>query len=103
MLEASYMELDFEMFFEPKEGINTPQEFTEEILNWAKEENQNVVILEESMEPKIKIDDTEYVCKLGTPNVATENNKVWKAMGFKGVNQSVGRFLGYKWVYIYKI
>lgn len=102
MTKASYMELDFEMYFEPEGGINTPKEFTDELLAWAKKENKDIVILEESMEPKIKLDEKQYICRLGTPNVAAQNNKLWKWLKFKGTNRSVGKFLGYKWVYLYK-
>lgn len=101
MLKGSYMDLDFEMFFEPESGINTPREFTDELIAWAEKENKELVILEESMEPKIDLNGKVYICKLGTPNVAAQNNALWKRLGFKGTNQSVGKFLGYKWVYLY--
>lgn len=103
MSKASYMELSFEMFFEPESGINTPKEFTDELLAWAKKENKDITILEESMEPKIELKGIQYICRLGSPNVAAQNNLLWKKLGFKGINQSVGKYLGYKWVYLYKI
>lgn len=103
MAEASYMELNFEQFFEPEGGINTPREFSDELMAWSKREGNDLVITEESMEPTIKLNGSQYICRLGTPNVAAENNKVWKGMGFKGINQSVGKFGGYKWVYLYKM
>lgn len=102
--KASYMELNYKMFFEPKEGINSPKEFTDELLRWAEHEKKHMVIIEESMEPKIELDDGKtYICKLGDPHITTQNNPIWKALGFKGVNPSIGRYLGYKWVFLYEI
>lgn len=101
MQKAGYMDLNFDSYFEPEGGINSPREFTDELLAWAKREGKDIVILKESMEPVIGMDGQTYICRLGTPNIAAQNNKVWKFMGFKGVNHSVGRFLGYKWVYLY--
>lgn len=101
--KAGFMDLNFKFYFEPEEGINTPEDFTNEIFAWAKREQKELVILEESMEPKIKIDGKTYVCKLGDPGIASQKNTVWKAMGFQGINHSIGKYLGYKWVYVYEI
>ena len=101
--QAGYMDLNFQMFFEPENGINSPQEFSNEILSWANRKKKDIVILEESMEPKIELEQKKYICKLGDPDVASQNNPLWKALGFQGINHSVGRYLGYKWVYLYEI
>lgn len=101
--KAGYMDLNFQMFFEPENPINTPVEFTNEILAWGNRENKDIVITEESMEPKLEMDNKIYICKLGDPEIASQNNPIWKAMGFKGINHSVGKYFGYKWVYLYEI
>ncbi len=100
MSNEYYMDLDFEMFFEPDGGINTPEEFTEALIAWARHENKELTILEESMEPVVRLDGKQYLCKLGSPRVAAANNSLWKKFGFKGINASHG-YLGYKWVYLY--
>jgi len=102
MHKASKMDLNFSMYFEPEGGINTPREFTDEIIAWANKEGKNLVILEESMEPIIKLDDVEYTCKLGVPEVAAQS-AIFPKIGLpKGFTPSVGKFLGYKWVYLYE-
>jgi len=40
MHKASQMDLNFSMYFEPEGGINTPREFTDEIIAWANKEGK---------------------------------------------------------------
>lgn len=102
--KAGWMDLNYAMFFEPEDGINTAEEFTNEILSWANREKKDLVILEEGMEPKIELDKKQYICKLGDPEVARQNNPVWKAMmGSRGITHSIGTYMGYKWVYLYEV
>lgn len=47
------------------------------------------------MEPIFELDEGRYICKLGEPFRACKAIK-------SPINPVAGRFLGYKWVYIYK-
>ncbi len=92
----SLLQPNYDLYFEPENPITTPLEFTSEILCFSKKENQFVTILEESMEPIIKIEGTKYICRLGEPL------KQWNP--FKSpIRSNSARFLGYQWVYLYKI
>lgn len=103
MKKAGFIALDFSLYFEPEGGINTPEEFTKELMDWARKEEKHLCILEETMEPIIDLDGEKYVCKLADAEVASQNNPLWKLFCKQGVNHSVGKLLGYKWVYLYKI
>ena len=103
MKNAGFMDLGFAMYFEPENGINTPREFTDELLLWAKNESKNLTILEESMEPTIELDGSQYVCRLAEPGLASQNNPIYKLVSSRGFTHSVGAQLGYKWVYLYKV
>ena len=102
MMRSGFVELDFALYFEPEDGINNPREFTAELLRWAEKEHRDLVILEESMEPVVKLDGAEYLCRLADPQVAEQNNPIWKQLCKHGITRSVGPFLGYKWVYLYQ-
>ena len=102
MKHAGFVGLDFSLYFEPEEGINSPREFSAELFRWADREQKNLVILEESMEPVIRLDGTEYVCCLADPRVAEQNNRIWKKLCPQGITHAVGPLLGYKWVYLDK-
>ena len=41
-MRKGYFDLNYAMFFEPEGGINTPGEFTEELLAWIEELEQVV-------------------------------------------------------------
>ena len=102
MKNAGFADLNFAMYFEPEAGINTPGEFTDALLLWAKNEEKDLTILEESMEPEIRLDGVTYICRLADPNLASQNNAIFKLMNQRGFTHSVGPYLGYKWVYLYK-
>ena len=101
MRKAELMDLDYKLHFEPEGGINNPREFTDELLIWARKEDQDLVILEESMEPIVLLEGKQYRCRLGNPNLA--NGLLGKMPGMKGVRTPAGPFLGYKWVYLYEV
>ena len=101
MRRPHLIELDYDAHFEPENGINTPKEFTEEIFLWARREQKDVTVLEESMEPVIRLEDQKYVCRLGKPGI--NRNPIAKALGFKGSSAPMGPMLGYSWVYLYKL
>ncbi len=85
---------DYKFYIEPTNPITTPEEFTNELITYFSQKNMLITIIKESMEPVIKIDNETYICKLGEPF------RVWKF--FKTpINPIAGRFLGYKWIYIY--
>lgn len=89
------LDYNYDLYFEPETPITTPDEFTRELRNHFSKEHQAVVILSEGMEPKIKIGDEEYICRLGEPLRTVQTLKM-------PIRPFGGRFLGYKWVYIYK-
>lgn len=97
-----FIESDFAFYAEPENGINTVKEFSMELFHWADSVKKNLVILEESMEPIVMVDDVRYVCKLGDVGAASFNNPVAKALHLRGSNRVVGPYLGYKWIYFYK-
>ena len=94
-MRKGYFDLNYAMFFEPEGGINTPGEFTEELLAWAKREKRELSVLAEGMEPQICLDGKRYM--------AGQNNPVRKALKLPGTESVVGRWLGYKWVFLYEI
>ena len=49
-MRKGYFDLNYAMFFEPEGGINTPGEFTEELLAWAKREKRELSVLAEGMD-----------------------------------------------------
>lgn len=102
MKNAGFADLNFAMYFEPEAGINTPREFSDELFRWARREHRDLTILEESMEPVISLDGEQYTCRLADPKLATQNNPIWKLACKQGTTHTVGAFLGYKWVYLYK-
>ena len=102
-MRKGYFDLNYAMFFEPEGGINTPGEFTEELLAWAKREKRELSVLAEGMEPQICLDGKRYICRLGNPGLAGQNNPVRKALKLPGTESVVGRWLGYKWVFLYEI
>ncbi|SHJ37393.1 hypothetical protein SAMN02745163_01804 [Clostridium cavendishii DSM 21758] len=85
---------NYDLYFEPVEPIINSNDFTNELFRYANNENINLVIIEESMEPLIRIDNIKYSCKLGEPYGGMK--KLYKmpilSLPFE-----------YKWVYIYKI
>lgn len=102
-MKAEYFDLNYDIFFEPDGGINTPEEFTDELLAWAKREKKEITVLAGGMEPEIILDGKRYVCRLGNPELAGQNSPVRKMLKLPGIETSVGRWLGYKWVYLYGI
>lgn len=92
----TFLDYKYDLYFEPENPITTPQEFSQEIIEHFSKENQFVSIVTESMEPRIQIDDEEYFCRLGRPF------RTWRAIKVP-INPFAGDFLGYKWVYIYKV
>ncbi|WP_018591233.1 hypothetical protein [Terrisporobacter glycolicus] len=65
------------------------------MINYFSREGKCITIIEESMEPIFELDEGRYICKLGEPFRACKAIKC-------PINPVAGRFLGYKWVYIYK-
>ncbi len=103
MKNAGFVALNFSSFFEPEAGINTPEEFAAELTAWAHREGKSLEILETTMSPVINLDGETYMCKLADPKVASQKNSLWKTICKQGITHSVGSFLGYKWVYLYKM
>ena len=102
MENVGLMSLDFSCYFEPDSGIQTPQEFTQEIFAWAAQTKRDVTILKEGMDPVIQMDGKNYICRLAEPSLAQQNNPIWKLACKQGITHSVGKYLGYKWVYLYE-
>ena len=98
---AGQRSLAFALYFEPRGGIASARDFTDELLHWAAESGRDVTLLREGMEPLVRVDGAAYLCRLAEPGLATQNNLLWKAFAKTGVEHSVGRTLGYKWVYLY--
>lgn len=92
--------LDYKMYIEPEKGINDPEEFAAELLNWSRRERKKLLIKEHGMKPVISMDGKNYLCRLGNPCQCIEQEKIFR---FPGVNQPVGKWLGYKWIYLYEI
>ena len=84
MKDGGFMDLDFALYFEPENGITTAREFTDALLAWARQENRDITILEEGMEPQVELDGKTYRCRLAEPALATQNNPLRKALGLKG-------------------
>ena len=103
MGKAGSMKLDYAMYFEPEDGIRTASEFTAELLRWAQREGRSLWIEQESMQPRIELDGVRYECRLAEPGLAAQNHGIGKLLGETGYNHSIGRFLGYDWVYLYKL
>ncbi|MCI8832110.1 MAG: MerR family transcriptional regulator [Lachnospiraceae bacterium] len=53
-------EMAREFSFMPDERCDTPEEFSQELLKYAKENNRNMVITKEGMAPDLMIDGVEY-------------------------------------------
>lgn len=96
MKGISLLQPNYDLYFEPENPITTPWEFTTEILLFSKREDLFVTILEESMEPTVEIENAKYVCRLGEPLRAWNPFKI-------PIRSNSARFLGYQWVYLYKI
>ena len=103
MTQAGFVALDFTEYFEPEGGIRTPQEFTAELLRWADREHRRLWILEESMEPLVEVDGVPFRCRLAEPALAAQNNPLRRKLGIPGINHAISPFLGYQWVYLYKV
>ena len=85
---------DYAFYLEPSNPITSSEEFKNELIKSFLQQNKEIIIIEESMEPVISIDGEKYICKLGEPF------RAWKL--FKTpINPIAGRFLGYKWIYAY--
>lgn len=67
--------------FEPTKAITNADEFVIEILKFAKHEDLDIEIVEESMEPVIKYNDRYYVCHLDKPNLEETENPFQRAFG----------------------
>lgn len=96
------LEWDFSFYAEPDGGINDPQEFNDELCNWASKEHHDLEILTSSMEPEVIVDGVKYVCRLGEPHVVTGLNILQKTLHLPMINHTVGHSMGYKWIYFYK-
>lgn len=86
---------NYDLYFEPVNPITTAREFTDELVKYFSEENICLTILEESMEPIIELEEQRYICNLGEPFRTCKLVKI-------PINPISARFLGYRWVYIYK-
>ena len=90
MEKPKLLSLDFTDHFEPDGGINTPEEFSTELRHWRKD----VQILHESMEPRIRLEGREYICRLGQPDLTARKNPIARLLHMQGVSTPVGPFLG---------
>ena len=97
------LERNYAFFAEPENGINDPQEFNDELCRWASKEGRDLEILTNSMEPQVIVDGVRYVCRLGEPNAVPVENALLKKLNLPVYNRKFGRFLGYKWIYFYKV
>lgn len=95
-----FIPLDFQMYIEPEKGINNSEEFAEELLKWGNREHRSLLIKEYGMKPIIYMDGKDYICRLGNPCQCIEQEKIFR---FPGINQYMGKWLGYKWIYLYEI
>lgn len=85
---------DYKFYIEPTNPITTPEEFTNELIEYFSKKNMFITIITEGMEPVIKIDNETYVCKLGEPLRVCKFLKI-------PIKPISGKFLGYKWIYAY--
>ena len=58
--EVVKSEMAREFSFMPEVRCDTPEEFSESLLKYGQENNRNMVILKESMSPRLLIDGVEY-------------------------------------------
>ena len=93
---------DYAFFAEPSSGIESPQEFNDELCTWAAREHHDLEILLDSMEPLVLVDGKKYVCRLGEPNLVPVENLLFKKLNVPVYNRKFGRGLGYRWIYFYK-
>ena len=94
---------NYAFYAEPEGGINTPQEFSDELCGWAGREHHDLEILTNSMEPEVIVDGIKYVCMLGEPGAVPVENVLMKKLNLPFYNRKFGRFLGYKWIYFYEV
>ena len=97
-----FLERDYAFRVEPEAGINDPQEFNDELCRWAYREHHDLEILTNSMEPEVIADGVRYRCVLGEPE-STVSALLMKKLNVPMVNHKFGAFMGYKWIYFYKI
>ena len=55
--------------FEPSKPITIPREFTDELIRYCDENNLNLVINHEGMEPVVTIDNIKYIAMLEQPKM----------------------------------
>lgn len=96
MKKINLLDSKYDLYFEPENPITTKEEFTDEVMKHFSKENKFVSMVNESMEPEITVDGETYICRLGEP---FRTNKLFKTP----INPIAGRFLGYKFVYLYKV
>ena len=103
MGKAGFASLDFAFYMEPEAGIRTPGEFSEELRSWAAKEHRALCVEEESMEPVVTVDGVRFKCRLAEPGLAAQKNRLHKFLHIPGINHALSPFLGYDWVYFYKL
>ena len=100
--DAARVDLNFTLYFEPEDPILEPGDFLRELISWTDREQRELVILEEGMEPRVRVDGKCYVCRLADPNLQRQKHSPVNRLMGTGITHSTGPYLGYKWVYLYE-
>lgn len=78
---------------EPEEPVMNPRDFTKELANWANKEGKHLVVLRESMVPRIELDGQAYMAYLRMPGM----------QGIFGAWFLSYYSLGFRFIYLYKL
>lgn len=91
--KAKGMIPSFTAWFEPDEPIMNSRDFTNELLKYSNENNIDLTIIKESMEPMVMLDGVKHVAMLEPPRMIN----IPFLPGFYSA-----RSYGFKFVYLYR-
>lgn len=85
------------IYFDPKDIIENSKEFTRELIIYKEENDLNLFIIKEGMEPLVEIDGVKYRGLLEYPTMIRSDNPILKALSF------TGNTFGYKIVALHPV
>ena len=99
----SYETVNFKFYFEPTGEIRSVEEFVRELKLWSRQQAREMEILDASMEPRIRLEGKNFLCRLADPKLSRYNHALFHGLNRHGINETVGILRGFKWVYLYEI